>query len=410
VGGGLFFRSRRANALTEKDTVVLADFVNTTGDPVFDGTLKQALAVELEESPYLNILPESRIREALGFMGRQPNERITSDVAREISLREGAKVFLGGTISSIGSSYVITLSAVNAQTGDSFAREQTEASSKEQVLKALDKGASSLRVRLGESLGSVQQFAKPLEQATTSSLEALQAFSLGQAEHSALRDQQAIPHLKRAVELDPNFATAYGTLGVSYNNSGAKTLAREALRKAFNLRDRTSEREKLYISAHYYESTGQLDKAMEIYEQWKQSYPRDNVPADNLVLAYSAFGQLDKALANALQAMQLDAKDAYAYQNVASTYIALGRYDEARAILEQAAVQKTESLSTKFFAYQLAFIRGDQAAMKQVVDSVKGSGDEPFLLGFVANTKYFQGRMREGRDLSDTIVQKSEQQ
>jgi serine/threonine protein kinase/tetratricopeptide (TPR) repeat protein len=398
VGGGLFFRSRRANALTEKDTVVLADFVNTTGDPVFDGTLKQALAVELEESPYLNILPESRVREALGFMGRQPNERITSDVAREISLREGAKVFLGGTISSIGSSYVITLSAVNAQTGDSFAREQTEASSKEQVLKALDKGASSLRVRLGESLGSVQQFAKPLEQATTSSLEALQAFSRGQAEHSALRDQQAIPHLKRAVELDPNFAMAYGTLGVSYNNSGARTLAREALRKAFNLRDRASEREKLYISAHYYESTGQLDKAIEIYEQWKQSYPRDNVPADNLVLAYSALGQLDKAL------------DAYAYQNLISTYIGLGRYEEARAVLDQAAAQKTESLSTKFFAYQLAFIRGDQAAMKLVVDSVAGSGDEPFLLGFVVNTKYFQGRMREGRDLCDTIVQKSEKQ
>ena len=278
IGGGLFLRSRHATTLTEKDTVVLADFVNTTGDPVFDGTLKQALAVQLEQSPFLNILPESRIREALGFMGRQPGERITNDVAREIAMREGAKAVLAGSISGLGSSYVITLSAVNAQTGDSLAREQVEAASKEQVLKALDKAASSLRAKLGESLGSVQEFAKPLEQATTSSLEALQAFSLGQAEHMALHDDRAVPHLKRAVELDPNFAMAYGTLGVCYNNLGARTLSIEALHKAFDLRERASEREKLYISAHYYESTGELDKAAEVYEQWKQAYPRDNVP------------------------------------------------------------------------------------------------------------------------------------
>jgi tetratricopeptide (TPR) repeat protein/tRNA A-37 threonylcarbamoyl transferase component Bud32 len=410
VVGGLFFRSRRASALTEKDTVVLADFVNTTGDPVFDGALKQALAVQLEQSPFLNILPESRVREALGFMGRQPNDRITSDVAREISLREGARAVLAGSISALGSSYVITLSAVNAQTGDSFAREQVEASSKEQVLKALDSGASSLRAKLGESLGSVQQFAKPLEQATTSSLEALQAFSLGEAEHLRLRDLEAIPHLKRAVDLDPNFALAYGTLGVVYSNSGARTLARRALQRAFDLRDRASEREKLYISAHYYESTGQLGKAIEIYEQWKQSYPRDTIPNDNLALAYAAFGQQEKALASSLQALQIDAKDGYAYQNAAGLYVALGRQEEARAILDQAAAQKSESLATKLIAYQLAFIRGDQAAMKRIVDSVKGSGDEPFLLGLAATAKYFQGRMREGRELSDTAVQKSEQQ
>jgi len=410
VVGGLFFRSRRASALTEKDTVVLADFVNTTGDPVFDGALKQALAVQLEQSPFLNILPESRVREALAFMGRQPNDRITSDVAREISLREGARAVLAGSISAIGSSYVITLSAVNAETGDSFAREQVQASSKEQVLKALDSGASSLRAKLGESLGSVQQFAKPLEQATTSSLEALQAFSLGQEEHQHLRDLEAIPHLKRAVELDPNFAMAYGTLGVVYNNSGARTLARRVMQRAFDLRDRASEREKLYISAHYYESTGQLGKAVEVYEQWKQSYPRDTTPNDNLALAYAAFGQQDKALANSLQALQIDSKDGYAYQNAAGLYIALGRYEEARAILDQAAAETSESLSTKSISYQLAFIRGDQAAMKRIVDSVKGSGDEPFLLGLVATAKYFQGRMREGREISDTAVQKSEQQ
>ncbi len=409
IGGGLFLHSRRANALTEKDTVVLADFINTTGDPVFDGTLKQALAVQLEQSPFLNILPESRIRSALGFMGRQPGERITSDIAREIGLREGAKAVLDGSISSLGSSYVITLSAVNAQTGDSLAREQVEASSKEQVLKALDSGASSLRAKLGESLGSVQEFAKPLEQATTSSLEALQAFSLGQAEHSSLRDDRAIPHLKRAVELDPNFAMAYGTLGVCYNNLGARTLSLEALHKAFDLRERASEREKLYISAHYYESTGEIDKAIEIYEQWKQAYPRDSVTCDNLALLYGTTGQQDKALANGQHAMQIDAKDVYSYQNVAGTYMQLGRYDEARAIIEQAVAQKTESFSTKLISYNLAFIRGDEAGMQRVFDSLAGTADEVFLLSFVANVKYFQGRVGEGREVSNTAVQKSEQ-
>jgi eukaryotic-like serine/threonine-protein kinase len=411
IGGGLFFRSRRANALTEKDTVVLADFVNTTGDPVFDGTLKQALAVQLEQSPFLNILPESRVREALGFMGRQPGERITNDVAREIGLREGAKVVLAGSIASLGNSYVVTLSAVNTQTGDSFAREQVEAASKEQVLKALDSGASSLRAKLGESLGSVQQFAKPLEQATTSSLEALQAFSLGQAQHQGLHDERSVPYLKRAVELDPNFAMAHGTLGVVYGNMGAAVLNREELHKAFDLRERASEREKLYISAHYYESTGELEKAVATYEQWKQAYPRDNVPEDNLSLAYNALGQQDKALANALQAMQIDPKDVYVYQNVAGDYMALGRYDEARAVIEQAKARKTESASTALIDYQLAFIRGDQASMKHDMDSVSGSiTDESFFLSFDCNAKYFQGRIREGHEECNASVQKSEQQ
>src|SRR6202051_53979 len=203
IGGGLFFRSRRANALTEKDTVVLADFVNTTGDPVFDGTLKQALAVQLEQSPYLNLLPESRIHGALRFMGRPPDTRLSNDVTREICMREGAKAMLTGSIASLGTHYVITLSALNAQTGDVLAREEKEAESKEQVLKSLDQAASSLRGKLGESIGSVQKLATPPEQRTTSSLEALQAFTLGQAEHQKLNDEKAIPHLKRAIELDP---------------------------------------------------------------------------------------------------------------------------------------------------------------------------------------------------------------
>src|ERR1700716_3435060 len=259
IGGGLFFRATRANAPTEKDTVVLADFVNTTGDPVFDGTLKQALAVQLEQSPYLNLLRESRIHDALRFMGPPPAARLSNDVAREICMREGAKAMLTGTIASLGTHYVITLSALNAQTGDVLAREETEAESKEQVLKSLDQAASSLRGKLGESIGSVQKFATPLEQATTSSLEALQAFSLGQAEHQKLADEKAVPHLRRATELDPTFAIAHATLGVAYGNLGKTNDQIASLIKAFELKGRASEREKLYIDAHYYEAvTGEM--------------------------------------------------------------------------------------------------------------------------------------------------------
>src|SRR5208282_4113813 len=297
-------------------TVVLADFVNTTGDPVFDGTLKQALAVQLEQSPYLNLMPESRIREVLRFMGRKPDERITNDVAREISMREGAKAMLTGSIASLGTHYVITLSALNGQTGDVLARAEVEADSKEKVLKSLDQAASSLRGKLGESIGSVQKFATPLEQATTSSLEALQAFSLGQAEHTRLADDKAIPYLKRAVELDPNFAMANATLGVSYGNLTQGGLADTYITKAFDLKERASERERLYISAHYYDIvTEDLDKAVEIYEQWVQTYPRDTAPRDNLALRYQLIGQQEKALASSSEAMRIEPKDGYAFQN-----------------------------------------------------------------------------------------------
>ncbi len=327
IAAGYFFYSRRSRTLTEKDSILLTDFVNTTGDSVFDGSLKQALAVQLEQSPYLNVLPQSRIREALRFMGRSPDERITNDVAREICVREGVKAMLTGSISGLGSHYVIDLNAVNAENGDSLARAQVEADSKEQVLKSLDKAASDLRQKLGESIGSVQKFATPLQQATTSSLEALQAFTLGQAEHQKLEDEKAVPHLQRAIELDPNFAMAYATLGVVYGNLSRTKQQQENLSKAFELKDRASEREKLYISAHYYsEGTGELDKAVAIYEQWKQTYPRETVPWDNLALLYRVAGQPEKALANASEAMRLDPKDKF------SLFQPLGCLPESRSL------------------------------------------------------------------------------
>ena len=290
VAGGLYFRSRHSAKLTEKDSVLLADFVNTTGDAVFDGTLKQALAVQLEQSPYLNILPESRIQQALRFMGRSPDERVTKDIAHEICLREGVKAMLTGSISSLGSHYVIALEAVNAQTNDSLDREQVEAESKEQVLKSLDRAASSLREKLGESIGSVQKFATPLEAATTSSLDALKEYSLGQAAHSTFDDDAAIPHLKRAVELDPNFAMAWAVLGIAYSNLTDTQHAHECLQKAFDLKDRASERERFYIAGHYYDTLKrQADQSAQLLEQWKQTYPRDTIPRDDLALLYASW-------------------------------------------------------------------------------------------------------------------------
>ncbi len=406
VAGAWYFRSHHSAALTEKDAVLLADFVNTTGDGVFDGTLKQALATQLEQSPYLNLLPESRVREALRFMGRPEDQRITSDVAREICVRENAKAMLTGSITSLGSHYVISLAAVNAQTGDSIATEQAESESKEQVLKSLDKAATSLRSKLGESLPSVQKFATPLEQATTSSLEALQAYSVGHNEHQHFGDENAIPHLKKAVALDPNFAIAWAELGVASGNTGQTRQSQESIKKAFELKDRASEHERLYIAAHYYdEVVGDSDKITEIYEQWKSTYPRETLPWDNLALRYEGLGQASKSLENASEAMRLDPKDNYAYQNLADAYTSLGRFDEAQAVIDQAAAQKIEPRTTRFMRYQLAALRGDDPAKIRIAAEANGSLDEPLVLFQRARGELALGRVKSSRDIFDRSVQ-----
>ena len=410
LAGGLYYRSRQNVQLSEKDTILLTDFINLTGDSVFDGTLKQALATQLEQSPYLNILPESRIHQALRFMGRPEDQRITSEVAREICLRENVKAMLTSSIAPLGSHYVISLNAVNAQTRDSLATEQAESESKEQVLKALDKAASGLRSKLGESLPSVQKYATPLEQASTSSLEALQAYSLGHAAHQREQDEEAVVHLQRAVELDPNFAMAWAELGVCYGNTGRNRQQQEDLRKAYGLRERASEREKFYILAHYYgEGTGEVDKEAEIYERWKQTYARETLPWDNLALRYTGLGQHEKSLENANQAMRLDPKDTFAYQNVSDGYLTLGRLDEAQAVIDQAAAQKIDPRSTRFTRYFLAFMRGDEAAMLKVVDETPGTLDEPILLLHRARGQMAMGKVRQGRATFDRGVQVADQ-
>jgi eukaryotic-like serine/threonine-protein kinase len=406
LAGGLYFASHRSAKLTEKDTILLTDFVNTTGDGVFDGTLKQALATQLEQSPYLNILPQSRIREALHFMGRPDDQRITSEVAHDICLREGAKAMLTGSIAPLGSHYVITLAAINAQTGDTIATEQAESDSKEKVLKALDGAASSLRGKLGESLPSVQKFDTPLEQATTASLEALQAYSLGHLAHTRFDDEAAIPDYKRAVELDPNFAVAWAELGVASGNTGQNRQRDESILKAFELKDRASEHEKLYISAHYYdEVTGDLDKSVEIYEQWKRMYPRDTLPYDNLALRHELLGQFDKAVENASEAMRLDPHDDFAYQNLGAAYIHLNRFDEAQAVVNQAVAQHIEPRATRFLRYDLAFLHGDEAAQQRITSESAGQIDEPIDLLFQAQSQLAQGHVKDGRATFDRAVQ-----
>ena len=410
---GLFFYTHKSHALTEKDSILLADFVNTTGDTVFDGTLKQALAVQLGQSPYLNVLPQSRIEEALKYMGRPRDERITNDIAKEIAQREATKAVLEGSISSLGSHYVIDLNAINAQTGDSLAQQQVEADSKEEVLKSLDQAASDLRQKLGESLVSVQKFATPLEKATTSSLEALKAFSQGDAAHQILNDPEAIPYLQHAVELDPNFAMAYASLGVASGNINRPGDQRKYLAKAFELRDRASEREKLYISAHYQsEVLRDAPATVATYEQWEQLYPRDNVPRDNLALAYGSMGQLDKALASAAAAAQLDPKDSYAYQNMAAAYLHMNRYDEAKAVIDKAVAAGFSPRTGELVLLQIAYAKGDTAGVQRSVQASAGTDVESVMLMLAAFADCSSGKMKPYREMMDralAVAQKSGQ-
>jgi serine/threonine protein kinase/tetratricopeptide (TPR) repeat protein len=399
IGLGMYLRSRTSAHLTEKDSVLLADFVNTTGDPVFDGTLKQALAVQLEQSPYLNIVPDSKIHGALRLMGRSADERVTNDVGREICQRQGIKALLTGSIAGLGNHYVITLSALNGTTGDALAREQVEVDSKEQMLKSLDKAASSLRQKMGESLASVQQFATPLEQATTSSLEALQAYTLGHDEHQKMNDEVAIPHLKKAIELDPNFATAYATLGVAYSNLGQRAEGELALRKAYELRERASEREKFYIEAHYYDEVAvDAEKAITVYTQWQQVYPRDTTPYDNAALASAALGRHEKALEYASQSHRIDPQDLYAYDNMAIAYQSLNRFGEAKSLAEEAVAKKLNGAGVHFVLNDIAHFDGDRAAMQRELEAVKGKPIEPFILFFNAGWMTAQGRVKAARE------------
>jgi serine/threonine protein kinase/tetratricopeptide (TPR) repeat protein len=394
VAGGLVF-TRRTSALTEKDSILLTEFTNTTGDAVFDGTLKQALASQLQQSPFLNIVPDSKIQQTLQYMGRGANERISAELGREICQRAGIKAMMTGSIAPLGSHYVLQLNAVNGLTGDALASVQQEVESKEQVLKGMDRGASEVRQKLGESLASVQKFATPLEQATTSSLDALKEYSLGYSAHSKLDDAYAIPHFQRAVEIDPNFAMAYAEMGVSQGNRGMANAAQASLKKAMDLKDRASDLERFYISGHYYSQIGDMEKGVAIYEQWHELYPRDSIPTNNLGLAYADLGQHEKSLAMALEEMKYEPDSAFSYQDLADAYHRLNRNPEARAVAEQAVAKKLDSVGIHRLLYVMAAGRNDQPAMDQVLAVVRGKPEEEFILEAKAGTESNRGKLKQ---------------
>ncbi len=408
IAAGLYYRSHQSKPLTEKDTIVLADFDNKTGDAVFDDTLKQALTVDLDQSPYLNVVPDRKITEGLKLMGRDPGQRLAGDVARDLCQRVNSKAVLQGSIAKLGNQYVIVLEATNCATGDFLASEEARAGSREQILAALDKAASSLRGKLGESLGSVEKYATPVEQATTPSLAALQAYSAGLKAWERKGSEEAIPFFKRAIELDPKFAMAYAHLGQVLANIGADNDAYEASTKAFKLRDGVSERERFYIDSRYYQIvTGEWEKAVRVLEEWRQLYPREAGPARTLHLWYRLLGRYEDAFREAKETVLLDPDAIGIHEELAFTALALNRLDEAQVALSGIPIRNQDPDLQSTDLYVLAFLRGDSAGMQEQLDGRAGKDGEEYLLGLQSDTEAFHGRLRKARNFNRRSMESS---
>jgi len=397
----LYYRAHRAPTLTEKDTVVVGDFTNTTGDVVFIDTLRQGLLVQLSQSPFLNILSDDKVRTTLKQMGRQPQEWLSDQLAREVCARNQSKVFISGSIASLGSEYVLGLKAVNCQTGEVLVQQQTEVARKENVLYALGKQASVLRRSLGESLASIQKYDVPLEEATTSSLEALQAYSLGY--QAQLRgDVQAIPFYLRAIELDPTFALAYAQIAAPYFNTGQMSRATESIERAFALRDRVSEHERLRILAYYHWIvTGELEKAKEAYEVWQQIYPHDIIPYVDLTGLFMNLGQWEQALAEGERAKQLAPDDAYCWGNMVFIYLALNRSGQAEITYQDGRARGVDVWFFRLGGYYAAFVRGDFEGMRREAGLPAAStAEKEWFLAAQSDTEAYIGRLAKGREFS----------
>jgi tetratricopeptide (TPR) repeat protein len=401
AAGALYYRAQRqSQKLTEKSTIVLADFANSTGDPVFDDTLRQGLSIQLEQSPFLNILSDQQVQEALQMMGRKLGAKITPEIARELCQRTGNAAVLNGSIAQIGTQYLLTLKAVNCISGESLASTEAQASDKNHVLDALGRTASQIRNKLGESLSTLQKLDTPLEQATTPSLEALQAYSQGRRQLIWNGDPAAAaPLFQRAIRLDPNFAMAHLSLGLSQLGLGETTLGAESIRKAYNLSERLSQWEKFAVESRYfYAVVGDLEKARQTYELWSQVYPRDPLPLDVLSTIYEALGQYDKALAMEQEAVRVAPGWHY---NLIGNYLNLNRLDEARATAEEALATEHDSVFVRFNLYELAFLRNDLAGMAQQVSWAMGrSGDEDVILDLESQTAAYSGQLRKAREFS----------
>jgi len=399
---GGYFYLHRTPKLTDKDTIVLSEFDNTTGDPVFDGTLRQGLSVELEQSPFLSLVTDEQIQQTLGLMGKN-DTRLTHSVAREICQRRGSTAVLNGSIAQIGTQYLLTIKAVNCASGEVLASTEAQAADKNHVLGALGSVASDIRSRLGESIATLQKYNAPLDQVTTSSLPALQAYS--QATKALLEKggTAPIPFLKRAIELDPNFAIAYTILGITYNNVGEISLATANLRKGFELRERASESERYLISAVYYSiGTNETDKADEVYEEWSRAYPRDYAPQSNLGANYYYLGHYDRAVQYLTNSLRLDPDVGFSYGFLGDAYRSQGRLAESKAVYESAIARKLEVAEIHISRYMVAFLEGDTAEMqRQVAWGTGKPGGEDELLSAQSDTEGHMGRFERAQRLSE---------
>jgi eukaryotic-like serine/threonine-protein kinase len=409
VAGGLYYRSHQTKPLTDKDTVVLADFDNTTGDPVFDGTLRRGLSSQLEQSPFLNLLSDERIAQTLSLMARPKDARLTHELAREVCQRTASAAVLDGSIAQIGTQYLLTLKAVNCSNGEQLASSEAQASDKNHVLEALGKVASEIRSRLGESLASVQKYDVPPENVTTSSLEALKAYTLGHQVKETGDSTAAIPLLERAISLDPNFAMAYSELAASYYNQSDSARAAENMRKAYGLRERVSEREKLSIASDYeVVTTGNLEAARKVSELWVQTYPRDQIAHTMLGVIYSRLGDHDKAHAAGRQALKLN-PSGHTYGNVAWGYLSENRLDEVKATAQEAQARNLKSPYMPLCLYEVDFLRHDAVGMEREAASLKGKpGFEDQMLYYQSDTAAYDGQLAKARELTRRAVESAQ--
>jgi eukaryotic-like serine/threonine-protein kinase len=406
--GIFFFRTQKVHALTDRDTIVLADFDNATGDSVFDDTLKQALLVEIEQSPFLNTLSEQKVRDTLQLMGHKADDRLTQDLAREVCVRASSKALLVGSIKIVGTQYVIALNAVNCASGDPLARAQARAANKDAVLDELGKTADTVRAKLGESLSSIRKYDTPLEEATTPSLDALNAFTVARKTQREKGDAASLLYFQRAIELDAHFALAYASLAAAYNNLGQVHYAGENAQRAFDLREHVSAREKLRIAAFYHSYvTGDTNQAAQAYELWAQSYPRDYLPRASLGSLYAVLGQYDKSVTATQEALRLEPNAVLIYSNLANDYLALGRPKEAQETLDRAVQQRVDGTVLRLVRYQLAFLQGNTAEMTAHVSWSANKPGEGLFLSSQSDSEAYFGRLRKAREVSRQAVEAS---
>ena len=407
AGGGYFYAHRGAK-LTGQGSIVLADFTNTTGDAVFDGALRQGLAAQLAQSPYLHAISEHEIQQTLQYMSQQPTARVTNELARQVCQRTQSDAVIEGSITQIGNTYNLILTAVNCTSGETLATSAAEAPDKDHILGALSSAADGIRGKLGESLASIQKYSTPINEATTSSLDALKAYSLGMQARANKGEEASVPFFKQAIALDPNFAMANATLGQVEMNQGERTLGADYTRKAYELRDRASEVEKFYIDTHYYENVNRdEEKAAQVYESWKQAYPRDGIPLNNLGVLHQILGQWDTALDLGRQALRLGEPESIYYVQAAGSYVALGRYDEAKATIQEANARNLDVPLFHRVLNYAAFAQNDAAAMEHELAVLSRSSPEmaAFALELDGETQAYGGRMAKAQALFKRAVE-----